>query len=220
MTIETCLEFPALIRPNPGRGDLHTVRITQNGLEVATMQGFFGNQQSRPLISVTRRSILEVTYRPPSITRTGQCCVKYADQPSTTKTLAFTLMNPAATLDYPMTQTIAELIEDMRLGKENAIPENHQVVLAPVKPVTKLIVGALVLGGLWSVALATRQGAALFVLSFFLSVSIAAMVGDYVRLRTGWHPLIKLMAVLLAAVGALALFVAVWFILQANQLVE
>jgi hypothetical protein len=209
MQSSNSLDFPALIRPKLTGGRIHRLVIDDMGITAATIDGFFGNTVSMPILRIPRDALIEAQYLPRRL-RGDRCQVRYRDLEKREQQLTFVAVHPDAMVTYSITALAAQVLEDIRSGKVNSEPIRFDYSLAPVRPLVKLLIVPIAFAAVIVCPNIVRFGSASIVVTLWfvglaICAGLAATAIDHVRIHTGWHPVAKITASVAALVGAFCL---------------
>jgi hypothetical protein len=204
------LDFPALIRPRLKGGRIHRVLIDELGIAAATIDGFYGNIESKPILRIPLEALIEVKYLRRKI-RGDRCHVRYSDPEQGEQQLTFVAVNPDASVNYPITALAAQVLEAIRSGEANTEPIRFTYAMAPLRPIVKLLIVPIAFAVVIICPSLVRFGGVpySFVLGFVgfaICAGLAATAIDYARIHTAWHPLVKVLASVISFMGAFCLF--------------
>ncbi|TET50345.1 MAG: hypothetical protein E3J64_08345 [Anaerolineales bacterium] len=212
------LSFPARLRPRLPGGAIHRVELDDVETRFATVQGLYGNKESRVVLVIPHWRLVAAQYEPPRIvSEEGRCLIRYLDEKTEEHSLSFTVADPRAAdgsdaarrRQNEYTEALARALEHFRQGGAQLpdLPSLELKVpgrLSRIVPWIALALGlALAIGALYIKPPILSLGA-----SFVGLASLAALGFDRVRLHTPWHPVVKAVVYALAFIVALALFVA------------
>jgi hypothetical protein len=223
MEQESYLQFPAKVRPKLKGGNLHRVRVDRSGLEVATLENLFGNKESHPVLKVKLTEITSAMYIPPRfLSNVGYCMIRYLDNSGQAQTLKFRVLCQGAfegnivavLLQNRETEAIAMVLEELTKERICLLPWPVTLSFTPPNTARKFFFGLSLFALMLATAALWGKSAFLwFFGTFLLCMSLAAVSIDYIRIRTGWHWVVKTfvyVAVFLVAfvsfVTAMALF--------------
>ncbi len=202
-----------MVAPRPRGGRVHQVVIDDTGLTVATLAGFFGNRQSRPLLTIPRSQLIGVEYLPPSRWRGARCKVVYRDAKNAERTLTFKAVDEAVAVHNGCTALAAQVLRAVHADDRSAEPIVYEYTLEPLRTSVKLfLVPALIAVPIVALALLRYgvEGRSLeftaFVGVFLVCAAMGATLIDTVRLHTAWPGWVKAVVAVLAIVGTLSIF--------------
>jgi hypothetical protein len=206
MSREQYIQFPAKIRPRLPGGSIHKMRVDDNRTEIATWPGLYGNEESKLLLAIPHPSLIAAEYARPLLqVGTGYCKVRYVDESGKENSLKFNVVDPDLSGEYRQavqqnryTEAVAKTLVDLKQGKSGLPPYPATLTFTPPSSKKKflyvlalfgplMIIGGLVLGS----DFALLGGVLIF------PPALAALGIDYVRLHTGWHPVVKVGASIL-----------------------
>jgi len=198
------VEIPVQISPRLRGGKIHKMQITTAGITITTWSGLYGNRESRCVLGVASEQITSIHYQPPLLANgDGKCEARYVDAAGQERKLTIHVVDQgvlagnlaAQARQNTYTETLTEVLLGLQHGS-NKLPELPNLTLKIPNASKKLLygTGTVILIGVLSAGAAAFDKHFLAVFSpFILWMGIGALGIDYVRVHTGWHPLIKLL---------------------------
>ncbi len=139
-------EVPAKISPRLSGGTVHSLRVTNMGLEIGTWAGVFGNPDSQVIITVPRTALRSADYLAPRWNRAGRCVVGYVDGRGQASQLTVAVVDSELSGVNPWTQTLGQVLKEMLAGHDLAPTMAVHIEFGQIRPTSKLIFGFTFLG--------------------------------------------------------------------------
>ena len=219
------IRIPVSVSPRLPGGDVHRIEANYEGMHIFTWQGVYGNKESKNVISIPFSNVIDIScfnsWMLPVIT----CHVRYMDSSDKENLLKFRVYDQVSRkgrLDGQQreniyTETAAQALEDLKQAKATSFPT---LTFEPPSATNKLLYAGTIIGVM--VLLATFMAGAnlesfefLFqLLGSLMSVaSLTALGIDYIRIHTGWHPVVKFFVYVALTLTAFVLFTVLAMIL-------
>jgi len=187
--------------------------VAQDGIEISTLPGFGGNKEKKTLVALPFQRITRVKYVcRTKLSHSGWCRVTCSNGFDDEQTIDFKVISSNSNL---LTKTIAQILKDEYLDNNGVLSDTLRLTLSPIRSTTKLLAGLILFAGLFLWSLLSDAKFFSFTSSFLLSTSLAALVIDYIRLHTVWHPLAKIVVSFFAFCIAFLLFVTAMALVKA-----
>jgi hypothetical protein len=221
---ENSIDFPARVRPRLPGGSIHKIRVTADDIKVLTWPGLYDNKDSKCVLVIPHSSIRNSEYVAPMLMAgEGRCIVRYLDESGEERKLRFNAVDQSAlsgniyaqSRQNEYTENVAHAINELGQGMV-FLPSLPSLTLKPPSTTKKLFFGIGIVfgGGMAAASLAANSIFIGFFGAFVLCMSLAALGIDYVRIHTGWHPILKVVAYIGIFLVAFVLFAAAITLLE------
>jgi hypothetical protein len=216
------------MKPSLPGGSIHLLRIKDEGFEVSTMKDMFGNTESSTVFFLPYYEIIEILYEP-SAMDVGHCRVVYLSKEKKRLSFKFHIIDQASLhgdryavkrLDA-YTKKVAVALQRSMLGNRAQSPLPSKTIKPP-GAMKKVIYGfAWLIGGMAIVGTGSLTDSTflLFIGTFWICISLSAVIVDYVRVYTGWNPIIKLLVYIVTFIVVFIIFGTLMTIYEVYDLI-